>query len=1035
MGTSATFADIDSERYDDVGVDLLQPLRRANRYKGITLSLPIEYRPKYRRDDSLLRSSSDQYAITAKERSSNRSRGAHCIGDPTSYDTSWRPIAAVRSPIDRKGSLHPSKSTPSKGPWKKFWRPPGRYSAIPAARRNFTRPTDRKAAPHAYNSLSPSYQNFHVGRVEIPPFNFKPIFEGYGRCGHGSLAQRPRGSALDFFVPQFSINRCVTAPGRGQEQTVSTTWKGMSALAADELFCWTTIYRSILPYQNTCCLIFANLSDTAASMLDRFRHLRHQHQSPADGNSWFLSTPDPHSLIQIFLRLSTELPQLNLGELVVPRPGQRYSVTAEVRSAFDKHYSHSTREIAFSSSADWLNWNPVCGVFSGIIPQSLTRSVSIKAKVTDILDGCVRVEHVIQARIDLSHQLRRSATSEAAGTVEHDSLYHGLSTQARKPKKQVSFASVSDSESNSSTPEELIPYFETLSALSSSQTRKKGAWSFSVMQEPSKDAPNTAPKGENFSNSGSETITGSENGKMMCVGSSHNLAAATSTVRNVGWRVEPSTLGTLSLASVPAFNGSQPVTAGVCESSTSPVMPKSAQGQALMHTSDHGSRGHISDCNSLALRKMDLPSSRTNDARNWSSSVHDDQLPLPILSLGSCAAEACVLQSQYANTVNGDEANWLAPHLGASPAQEEALLDGEPQHSSLESAQPRLVEAALPSRNNPMTIANWRQSLDQWRWRGWEREVAASASDSLLSRRLSASAESLTSNDSNFTADSVGSAATNRNVSYLLNGVKGAILDGARFYENVPLSLLERRISASAPKAPNQSCNSMDPKCDPGRKEGASVKPCEESVVQISPQRQRLQQGTGLAMFSSVGNMLHEGPIGGSESVSRAEDPGQGGQSRTFIVPEERKHKKAIPAITQIPSHLHCAGSTANSSSEAACDHPENPNEVELREMMATALKKTLEIKLFSSDDKRDQTEIRKGVLRHQVLDTMQTQRLMGHWSENLDSLDDWSNLDSVDTDSEGAGWSRVSGDNDGGSSEGGGVKIGWEVSGVDIDT
>jgi hypothetical protein len=262
-------------------------------------------------------------------------------------------------------------------------------------------------------------------------------------------------SSMDFFIPRVVQNSAIDSSGFEHQSETCTTWRGLSSVGAEELFIWTRLYRMVLTQRPN----RTNLSTVAVEMVKRYE------QGPPAGLDWFLSAPNIQLRVERFLSISMQTPSLQIEELEMPVVGLEYTLAPQLLNIPDNPSGDFAREIVLSTSADWLMFDATCDVFSGIVPSTPPRKILVKAKVIEYLDERVRIEHVVRASVSLKPRSEVCAEEYFTEIFTKPTIDRETINENSKPRKQVSFADEHESDSLSSSPDHLRSFFNDLATL------------------------------------------------------------------------------------------------------------------------------------------------------------------------------------------------------------------------------------------------------------------------------------------------------------------------------------------------------------------------------------------------------------------------------------------------------------------------------------------------------------------------------------------------------------------------------------------
>ncbi len=311
--------------------------------------------------------------------------------------------------------------------------------------------------------------DFYVGRVSLPQTDLKSILERNVDVEQVGGRLTSLKSSMDFFIPKVVYDSPNGAFDIGNQSETFTAWRGLSSTGAEELFIWSNIYDAVLKQRNECGLYSANLSSIAVDMVE------HYEQRPPTGLNWFFSAPNIYQRVERFLSMSRDKPRLQIEEFGVPVEGHEYILAPQVMSTSDNLRSGFAREIVYSTSANWLSLDASSHLFNGIIPHSPPRKITVKAKVIEYLDERVRLEHVIRTTINLSARAGTSANEDLAKVFVNPVVDPKIVNKNPKPKKQVSFVDEHETDSLHSSPDHLRSFFNNLAALTCDPTNEKAS--------------------------------------------------------------------------------------------------------------------------------------------------------------------------------------------------------------------------------------------------------------------------------------------------------------------------------------------------------------------------------------------------------------------------------------------------------------------------------------------------------------------------------------------------------------------------------
>jgi hypothetical protein len=269
-------------------------------------------------------------------------------------------------------------------------------------------------------------------------------------------------SPLDFYLPKV-VHTSPTGlfDRRGQSETF-TTWRGLSSEGAEELFTWTNIYHAVIE-QHTECVSLVSIVDEMVKQYER---------RPPMGLNWFLSAPNIYQRIERFLSISMATPGLRTEELEAPVVGQAYTLAPTLVGFSDNLSDDLAREVVFSTSEGWLVFDESCNVLSGIVPIAPPRTITVKAKIIEYLDERVRLEHVVRTRVDLKVRAAICAEKYLTKIFNDPPSDRKIVNENAKFRKQVSFADEHETASLHSSPDHLRSFFNELSAMTFDPTHE-----------------------------------------------------------------------------------------------------------------------------------------------------------------------------------------------------------------------------------------------------------------------------------------------------------------------------------------------------------------------------------------------------------------------------------------------------------------------------------------------------------------------------------------------------------------------------------
>jgi hypothetical protein len=462
----------------------------------VTLTLPLEYRPKYRTFDPLLQSSSEQTPINLDLEMEALTTRMPTLTTHYMPSTKEDPSAlrAESSPVLSASYYRPS--TPFRVPNPSYaaspvlvstnsnvnrWQPPVtswtyRASAPGSQSTNYhTFPQQhgrRGGRGYRGRGRYRGRNDFYVGRVNIPPVDLKSLLPWKTENDHFQKHCIAPPSPLDYFLPQVLRRSSRELPGCSGQLDTWSTWKGLSSVGAEELFMWANIHDTVLSQATRCDSESDNLSGMVVRMVTCFE------RRPPSGFNWFLSAPNLYQRVEKFLSLHMNNPLLHVEELELPVVGQEYTLAPLVVGTSDNTSVGLAKHIAYSTSAPWLFFDKACNVFSGIIPATPPRSITVKATTVEYLDDRVRVERVLRARVDLSARCSHHSyicpidvtvptTTDASlqePRVDSDEEVK-MSSDEAKPRKHVSFMDGTEGDSVHSSPDHLKSFFNDLATL------------------------------------------------------------------------------------------------------------------------------------------------------------------------------------------------------------------------------------------------------------------------------------------------------------------------------------------------------------------------------------------------------------------------------------------------------------------------------------------------------------------------------------------------------------------------------------------
>lgn len=272
---------------------------------------------------------------------------------------------------------------------------------------------------------------------------------------------------MDFFIPRIVHGLAAIVPGSGEQSETCTAWRGLSSQGADELFAWTSTFDFVLKHRDERSPYSVSLFSIVAEMVERFE------QRPPCGLNWFSSAPNIYARVERFLSMSMDKPSLEVQELEVPVVGQEYTLALRVVTSSEDLTGGFAKETIFTTSVNWLFFDPSCQIFSGVVPVAPPSNIIVKAKVIEYLDERVRLEHVIRARMNLRAHAGISAENHSAATFTDPTTHRQVFKENDLPRKHVSFVDEHETNSLHSSPDHLRSFFNDLSALTCGQTTEK----------------------------------------------------------------------------------------------------------------------------------------------------------------------------------------------------------------------------------------------------------------------------------------------------------------------------------------------------------------------------------------------------------------------------------------------------------------------------------------------------------------------------------------------------------------------------------
>ena len=264
---------------------------------------------------------------------------------------------------------------------------------------------------------------------------------------------------MDFFIPKIVHNPPLEAFNFGEQSETCTTWRGLSSVGAEELFTWTNIYHIVSKHRGNDPASSVNLSSVAVEMVKLYE------QGPSTGFNWFVSAPNIYQRVERFLSVSVGVPTLQTEELEVPVVGHKYTLSPRVRRSEQNLGDGFAREIVYSTSESWLTFDKSSKVFTGVVPFAPPRNIIVKAKVIEFLDERVHLEHVIRAKVYLRARGAIYSDDYLTEIFTKPFVGHKTDQEITKPRKQVSFADEHDIDSLHSSPDHLRSFFNELSAM------------------------------------------------------------------------------------------------------------------------------------------------------------------------------------------------------------------------------------------------------------------------------------------------------------------------------------------------------------------------------------------------------------------------------------------------------------------------------------------------------------------------------------------------------------------------------------------
>ncbi|KAF7502508.1 hypothetical protein GJ744_005645 [Endocarpon pusillum] len=279
-------------------------------------------------------------------------------------------------------------------------------------------------------------------------------------------------SSMDFFIPKIVHNPPLEAFDFGEQSETCTTWRGLSSVGAEELFTWTNIYHTVSKHRSNNSACPVNLSSVAVEMVQLYE------QGPPTGFNWFVSAPNIYQRVERFLSMSVGAPTLQTEELELPVVGHRYTLMPCVRRSEQNLGDGFAGEIVYSASESWLTFDKPSKVFTGIVPFAPPRNIIVKANVIEFLDERVHLEHVIRTKVYLRARGAMYPDDYLTETFTKPCLDHETDQEIAKPRKQVSFADEHDTDSLHSSPDHLRSFFNELSAMTCNPIHDKPSqWS------------------------------------------------------------------------------------------------------------------------------------------------------------------------------------------------------------------------------------------------------------------------------------------------------------------------------------------------------------------------------------------------------------------------------------------------------------------------------------------------------------------------------------------------------------------------------
>ncbi len=305
-----------------------------------------------------------------------------------------------------------------------------------------------------------SWHDIYVGRVSLPPASdpksFSPWNIGLGLESRYLAAPK---SSTDFFIPKIIHEPPLEAFNFEEQSETCTTWRGLSSMGAEELFTWTNIYHMVSKQRSKDSPCPVNLSSVAVEMVKFYE------QGPPTGLNWFLSAPNIYQRVERFLSMSIGTPNLHTEEHEVPVVGEKYTLSPNVRRSAQRLDNCFTGEIVYSTSESWLIFDESSKVFTGIVPFAPPRNIIVKASVIEFLDEKVHLEHKIRVKMLLRARGSRYPDEYLNEVFMGSHVDHKTDQVITKPRKQVSFADGHDTDSLHSSPDHLKSFFNDLSAM------------------------------------------------------------------------------------------------------------------------------------------------------------------------------------------------------------------------------------------------------------------------------------------------------------------------------------------------------------------------------------------------------------------------------------------------------------------------------------------------------------------------------------------------------------------------------------------